>query len=1680
MMIRRRRDENHHFTLSVFLKIDEYLQEFEWCMKEVRENFLVRKAREKMENSSERSASMEWDGSVSDEGYLYQEKVRMEGGGRVDGFKGVGRRGGGVMGGDVWCVVVTVGYYLEKPDLKKLPLWVNLYGVPLEVWNVQGLSELASGIGVPLALDRATEERCIKQAGRAGFARVLIEVAADKSISNEIVCLVPLLDGKSEKEIIVRAEYSWKPPRCSHCCLFGHSFANCVVRPLSDEEKVLKDKKDDRSDGKMDDGFQLVGRRNRVVGNNSKGVGGMGQQTGAKFGTNQRSGAKKEDGKEGKSQGAVQGTSGQILNSGNSGVRGVQGQTTNGGSLGAQNRGERVWQVKKNVSQQQRGSDRASGSVFEKGQSSGVKKEGVAVNYNGRRFGNRKQGQQVEGRGSAPLREVLEDVGVNKNRVGKPLGQRVEVRGNESLVDKNLEVRVVNNAIPTNNVFDVLSNVDELNGVDMNVDKGSEQAEEWFEEGVGVGKDGNLNDLVWQFQKVAVDYYLEQGINPAPDIIQSWNERQINYFNAVHNGEMVFEKEDAPEFMKPPSKWVSNNSVCDGRTRIIIGWDPNKIILDVAAVFSQVVHAHIFHIESKRWFHCSFIYAANEVGIRRELWAQLVLHKEVVKLDPWVILGDFNVGLHPSDSSRGSSMVSVGMQEFRDCVNAIEMEDLSATGLNFTWIQKPLSDGGGKGLLKKLDRVMGNLAFFEDFRIASVVFLPWGLSDHSMVILSIPGLSPFKQRPFKFLNFWTENPKFLPLVMGAWELYFDGCYMFSLVSKLKFLKKGLRKLHREHGDVFERVRCIRREVEIVQRDIDCDPECGELRYEGAVLLKCLKDALFDEESVLRQRSKIQWLKEGDSNSKYFHSVVKSHGNKGWINEVEDMDGNRFMGAAVPQQFVLHFKKMLGTSENVEPISDPDDLFVRKLSVQQADWMVRPVEDLEIKEAIFSIDDLKAPGPDGFSSRFFKKAWPIVGNEVCSAVKEFFYNGKLLGEVNATVLTLVPKSQCPRNVADFRPIACCNVIYKCISKVLVGRIKEGLARLVDLNQSAFIPNRNIGDNVLLAQELMRGYHRQRGSRRCAFKIDIQKAYDTVNWCFLEEILKRFGFHPCMISWLMKCITSASFTLRVNGEHHDFFPAKRGVRQGDPLSPYLFTLVMEVLTLMVRRRVHNCPQFRFHPRCEKLGLTHLCFADDLLMFCYGNVESVRVLKDALLEFSASSGLKPSMIKSTSFLVKRRIMDWKNRWLSFAGRLQLINSVLSSISVYWSSMFLLPVSVVKEVEKLLRNFLWSSGEAIRGKAKVAWKVVCLPRSKGGLGVRSLKLWNKILLSKQIWKILDCGDSLWVKWLHTYRLKGRCFWDVGEVFDAPWFWRKIIRIRDDFRCNLVSIIGDGRSTFLWFDNWHPLGPLCQFISKRDLYEAKVDVKMKVRDVICDGLWLWPVDLWNKFRDILQLYQPALKENVGDKVFWRSHSGSVDDFSVATVWEENFLNFEDKRWHKLIWFSQGVPRHAFILWLAINERLRTLDRLMNWKVKEEAVCVLCGIGVESHSHIFVECVYSLEVWNCLEGVSGIYNLISSMEGGGNSWSTLIEKLSEVKVGNSIWSIIHRLVLAAGVYFIWQERNKRLHGDSSRSAVILARQIFQLLQMKLMGLKVKDSSHVRRAAMIWDLEFRNGGLCAKF
>ncbi|GJR43474.1 RNA-directed DNA polymerase, eukaryota, reverse transcriptase zinc-binding domain protein [Tanacetum coccineum] len=411
-------------------------------------------------------------------------------------------------------------------------------------------------------------------------------------------------------------------------------------------------------------------------------------------------------------------------------------------------------------------------------------------------------------------------------------------------------------------------------------------------------------------------------------------------------------------------------------------------------------------------------------------------------------------------------------------------------------------------------------------------------------------------------------------------------------------------------------------------------------------------------------------------------------------------------------------------------------------------MIAEVLDCEIKMAIFDIEDSKAPGPDGFTAAFFKKAWKVIGNDFCKAVKEFFRSGRMLGEINATLISLIPKVDTPNKVTDFRPIACCNVLYKCISKVITNRIKPVLGMLVSNNQCAFIPGRSIQDNILLTQELMKGYNRKGGPKRVAIKIDLHKAYDTVSWSFLKRILQYFGFHDKMMEWIMQCVTTAGFTINVNGDIIGYFKGGRGLRQGDLISPYVFTLIMKVFSLMLKRQINNHPRFEYHFGCKSIKLVHVCFADDLLVMCHGDSYSVQVIKSALDEFSTCSGLLPNNSKSTVFFgslneeeksdilneipfiagklpvrylgvtliakrlsvkdcrclldkIKCKIGNWKNKCLSYAGRLQLIAAVLESIHEYWASVFLLPITIIKEINKLLKWFLWNQGESAKGKA-------------------------------------------------------------------------------------------------------------------------------------------------------------------------------------------------------------------------------------------------------------------------------------------------------------------------------------------------------------------------------------------
>lgn len=265
-------------------------------------------------------------------------------------------------------------------------------------------------------------------------------------------------------------------------------------------------------------------------------------------------------------------------------------------------------------------------------------------------------------------------------------------------------------------------------------------------------------------------------------------------------------------------------------------------------------------------------------------------------------------------------------------------------------------------------------------------------------------------------------------------------------------------------------------------------------------------------------------------------------------------------------------------------------------------LIRQMTRVEIRASLQSIKNAKAPDMDGFNVLFFKKAWPVIGLDIEDVILDFFDLTKLYKAINCVMITLIPLVKNSSSVREFRTISCCTVLYKIISKILTGRLQPVMSGLVDYRQTTFVPGRLITDNIAIIHDLVKGYGRKIISPRCMMKIDMRKAYDSVEWLSIEQMLRFLGFSLIFTQWIMECMTTVSYSVVVNGKHTNPFPAKKVLSQGDPISPFLFLLAMEYLSRLLKplQHVHN---FKYQPRCAKINLIHLGFANDLLLFCKG---------------------------------------------------------------------------------------------------------------------------------------------------------------------------------------------------------------------------------------------------------------------------------------------------------------------------------------------------------------------------------------------------------------------------------------------------------------------------------------------
>ena len=311
---------------------------------------------------------------------------------------------------------------------------------------------------------------------------------------------------------------------------------------------------------------------------------------------------------------------------------------------------------------------------------------------------------------------------------------------------------------------------------------------------------------------------------------------------------------------------------------------------------------------------------------------------------------------------------------------------------------------------------------------------------------------------------------------------------------------------------------------------------------------------------------------------------------------------------------------------------------------------------EIKETVFQMGPTKAPGPDVINALFYQKFWHIVGDDVVNAVLDFLNNGVMLPNLNHTNIVLIPKVKNPKKMSEFRPISLCNVIYKVISKVPANRLKQVLPDIISPTQSAFVPSRLITDNVIVAYEVLHSMHVRKkgkiGDLALALKLDVSKVYDRVEWLFLQGIMQKLGFLDKWIERVMTFVTTTSFSILLNGKPYGNVTPIREIRQGDPLSPYLFLLCAEGFTsLLVKAesngKIHGASICKGAPK-----ISNLLFANDSLLFYRVTQNEVEVFFEMLQAYANVSGQCINLEKSSIFFSKNTSASQKEGILRILG--------------------------------------------------------------------------------------------------------------------------------------------------------------------------------------------------------------------------------------------------------------------------------------------------------------------------------------------------------------------------------------------------------------------------------------------
>lgn len=644
-------------------------------------------------------------------------------------------------------------------------------------------------------------------------------------------------------------------------------------------------------------------------------------------------------------------------------------------------------------------------------------------------------------------------------------------------------------------------------------------------------------------------------------------------------------------------------------------WDPNCFSKQQVVKDRNFLLIHGYIIGDTSQTTIVNVYGPQNGVEKRELWNKLLSLKDKF-LGKWILIGDFNEVRFPEDRSN-SKFNHIGAQYFNDFIYNAGLSEYTMGRRKYTF------RAGNTQKLSKIDRALVCEEFWNKWLEASFFALNLSISDHAPIVLLTNSLN-FGPRPFKFFDSWLTHPELPEVVNHSWsKIESCGIPSRTLARKLRYLKMDIKNwiesVKKKQNETISEARdnAIKYE-EIMEERLLSEHEVDH-EWECRMILK-----QFEMEKVmdLKQQSRVKWALEGDENSAFFHGFIKNRVCHSRINSLFIDNDWCSIPNRIKREAKEHFEKRFGESLQARPLFECTGM--KRLHDADRDNLEIRFTNDEVLKAVKDCEGSRAPGPDGFNFNFIKRFWPIFEKDFMDLMHQFYTDGVINKGLSSSFITLIPKTSDPNNLNDFRPISLIGCVSKIISKVLANRLRSVITNVISDTQTGFLSGRNILEGPLIINELI-GWAKRSKSKAMFFKIDFEKAFDSINWQFVDIILGHMNFSERWRMWIRGVLSSSRASVLINGSPSKEFQYKRGVRQGDPLSPFLFIIAMEAFTFFLDK---GCTLGLFKgmitPNKGPI-LSHLMYADDVMILGEWGPENISFITRFLRIFNLISGLK-----------------------------------------------------------------------------------------------------------------------------------------------------------------------------------------------------------------------------------------------------------------------------------------------------------------------------------------------------------------------------------------------------------------------------------------------------------------------